>query len=256
MTQEASQRAQSPQGHASSAVAAALAAALVVVVLVTWAAAIGPSDVLRGDGTAVSTDNPTSETPTASVSSGSPTPSAADPERQHGSSDVGSWVRALAFLIEVATLLLVLFLLWRGVRWARQTYGARDRRAPPPEDVDFEVIRAPEAADEVRRDAGVQRGLLDEGPPRDAIVACWERFEVQALAAGLGRKHWETSAEFTLRFLDLVATDEHAVARLAELYREARFSDHVMGEDARDEARRALAGIHAGLVRPAVRGPW
>jgi hypothetical protein len=235
-------------------VAAVLAAAVVVVVLVTWAASIGPDDVLRGDGVAVSTENPTSETPTASVATGSPTPTDDQPEDQHGSTGVGSWVRALAFLIEVATLLLVLFLLWRGVRWARQTYDARDRGAPSPDQVDFEVIRAPEAADEVRRDAEVQRGLLDAGPPRDAIVACWERFEVQALAAGLGRRLWETSAEFTLRFLDLVATDEHAVARLAELYREARFSDHVMGEDARDEARRALGQIHAGLVQPAVRG--
>jgi hypothetical protein len=242
-----------PAGHASTAVAAVLAAALLVVVLVTWAAAIGPGDVLRGDGvpirTAVPTDEPTTETP-----SGTPTLSDGERLEQARPDGVADWVRTVGFLLELATLLLALYLLWRGLRWARETYDARDRGAPAPPDLDFDVIDTPAALDEVRRDADVQRRLLEEGPPRDAIVACWERFETQAQAARLGRRPWETSAEFTLRFLDLVSADEHAVARLAELYREARFSDHEMGEPARLEARDALARIHAGLVRPATGG--
>lgn len=251
---EAPRPARSVAGHASSAIAAVLAAALLVVVLVTWAASIGPSDVLRGDGIPASTGNPQDAATTRSPT-GSPTVSDVDRARQREPAGVPGWVRTVGFLLELATLLLVVYLLWRGVRWAREAFEARERGPAPPDDVDFDVILAPEAAEEVRRDADAQRRLLDQGPPRNAIVACWERFEVQAQAAGLGRKQWETSAEFTLRFLDLVAADEHAVSRLAELYREARFSDHVIDEDTRDEARRALADIHAGLVGPLVRGP-
>jgi hypothetical protein len=59
---------------------------------------------------------------------------------------------------------------------------------------------------------------------------------VQAEAAGIGREPWETSAEFTLRVLDLVSADERAVAELSVLYREARFSDHDLDEAARTAA--------------------
>ena len=80
-------------------------------------------------------------------------------------------------------------------------------------------------AEEIARDAAEQRRVLMEGSPRNAIVECWHRFEQQAAGAGLDRHPWETSSEFTLRMLDLVAADTGAVAELAVLYREARFSD-------------------------------
>lgn len=236
--------------QASSAVAAVLGAALLVVALVTWAATIGPSDVLRGDGLPVSTATPTEATSTVTPS-GTATPT--DGERLEQREPDGhspGWVRTLAFLVEIATLLLGLFLLWRLLQWARESYDARDRRLPPPEDLDFDVISTPQAVDRILDDAQVQLGLLDDGTPRNAIVASWHRFEMQARAAGLGRRHWETSSEFTLRFLDLVAADEHAVTLFAELYREARFSDHEIGESARDAAREALGTIHSGLVAP------
>jgi hypothetical protein len=66
---------------------------------------------------------------------------------------------------------------------------------------------------------------------------------------------WETSSEFTLRLLDLVAAEDRAVSRLAGLYREARFSEHPMTEAHRAAALEALAVIHAGLRLPASRGP-
>ena len=59
----------------------------------------------------------------------------------------------------------------------------------------------------------------------------------------------ETSSEFALRLLDLAEADPRAVADLAALYREARFSDHRLDEPARERARTALAAIHA-LGRP------
>ncbi|MCW2767133.1 MAG: hypothetical protein JWO11_3092 [Nocardioides sp.] len=233
--------------HTTSAVAAVLAAALLVVVLVTWAASIGPSDVLRGDGIAPRRTDPTQPATTYTPSATTPPTDGERLQQRTPDGDANPVVRAIAFFIEIATLVLALYLLWRLLRWARETYDARDRRVPAPDDVDFEVISAPQATDEILADAEPQLALLDVGTPRNAIVAGWHRFEVQALAAGFGRRHWETSSEFTLRFLDLVAADEHAVSVFAELYREARFSDHEIGEPARAAAREALSAIHAGL---------
>jgi Domain of unknown function (DUF4129) len=85
------------------------------------------------------------------------------------------------------------------------------------------------------------------GTPRNAIVACWDRFEEQAERAGLARRPWETSSEFTIRLLDLVSADGGSVARLERLYHEARFSEHPIGEEQRAEAVEALEAVHRSL---------
>ena len=60
------------------------------------------------------------------------------------------------------------------------------------------------------------------------------------MRAGVERRPWQTTAEFVLGVLDLVGADRGAVARLADLYREARFSDHPMTDEHRREALDAL----------------
>jgi hypothetical protein len=146
-------------------------------------------------------------------------------------------------------LLAVLYVLFRVGRWAWQTYDARRRPDPPPEETEFDVLEGPRRlAEEITRDAAEQRRVLMEGSPRNAIVECWHRFELQAAGAGLERHPWETSSEFTLRMLDLVAADSGAVAELAVLYREARFSTHSLDEAARERAVVDLDAIHAGLL--------
>ena len=50
-----------------------------------------------------------------------------------------------------------------------------------------------------------------------------------------------------LRILDLAEADDGAVRRLAELYREARFSDHEVTEEHRSQALAALTGIRRSL---------
>ncbi len=102
-------------------------------------------------------------------------------------------------------------------------------------------------AEAIAADASGQRAALLEGTPRNAIVACWHRFEQQARSIGLAREPWETSSEFTLRLLDLVAAEPEAVAELAALYREARFSDHELSEATRQRASAALDRIHGSL---------
>ena len=66
-------------------------------------------------------------------------------------------------------------------------------------------------------------------------------------AAGLPRSRHETSAEFVVRVLHRLDLDPRAIGELAALYREARFSDHQLGEEARERARAALERLHADL---------
>ena len=220
---------------------AVLAATVLVVVLATWAAAIGPDRVFNGSGSS----KETSSEPT-DLDRVAPEPQAAAEEEED---DEGGASAALIAL-EVAILLAIIYLLILVFRWVRldvtpQRWRKRRRRRP----VEFEVLPAsPEqAAEEMVRDADQQLALLLEGTPRNGIVACWHRFEVQAERAGFGREAWETSAEFTLRVLDVVAADERAVAELSVLYREARFSDHELAESTRTAAVDALERIHRGL---------
>jgi len=157
---------------------------------------------------------------------------------------------AIGWVIRVACVLLVLWLLYLGTRRLMEWF--RDLRDRPkrvgPAEVDFDVLDDPDPlVEEIRKDADEQFELLFGGQPRNAIVACWDRFEEQAERVNASRKPWETSSEFTLRLLDDVAADAGAVARLEALYREARFSDHEIDEPRREAAVAALRAIHASL---------
>jgi hypothetical protein len=161
-----------------------------------------------------------------------------------------TFFRVVGILLMIAFLALVAWLVYHGVRRlydALRTYRRRARRQKV-ENVDFEVLDDPDALrEELGRGADEQFELLLGGTPRNAIVACWDRFEDYAERVDASRKYWETSSEFTLRLLDLVSADPAAVARLEALYREARFSDHEMGEERRQEAVEALRAIHRSL---------
>ena len=107
-------------------------------------------------------------------------------------------------------------------------------------------------AREMVADAAAQRDLLlATASPGNAVVACWQRFETQAEAAGMARHPWETSSEYTMRVLDLVDADQPAVSRLGALYREARFSEHALTEEHRAQAVAALDAIHRTIGIPA-----
>lgn len=155
---------------------------------------------------------------------------------------------AIGWVIKVAALLVLAWLLYRGVRRLRDLVRWRSRPPPKAELVEFDVLDDPDAlAEEIRADAGEQFDLLFGGTPRNAIVACWDRFEEQAERVNAARKPWETSSEFTLRLLDAVSADSAAVRRLEALYREARFSEHEIDESRRASAVEALQAIHASL---------
>jgi hypothetical protein len=116
------------------------------------------------------------------------------------------------------------------------------RRPPPPPDADR---RAAEALTEAV-DLGLRR--LDEGEPRDAVIACWVVLERAAAEAGTPRRPSETPAQLVTRVLAQHLVSREALERLVGLYREARYSAHVLGPSARGEARTALERVRTELA--------
>jgi uncharacterized protein DUF4129 len=232
-----------------TAVVAVVGGVLLVTLLVTWAATIGPGEVLRGDGPTAQREEPT-ETPSP-TDTASPGASTADLD----DTDPGNVKVIAAIAIGLQLLLLGVFLFgaYHGARVVHDTLRGRSprrgRRTPPPEEVEFDVLEQPaELVRELAGGAAAQRDLLASGSPRNAIVEVWNRFETLAASAGARRRPWETSSEFTLKVLAAADADSTAVARLAGLYREARFSDHELTEEHRAAAESALAAIHAALA--------
>jgi hypothetical protein len=237
--------------HRRGPTAAIVFVAMVGVLLVTWAATVGPSEVLHGDGPRQfqAVDEP-SKSPSASPSD-SLAADAKEAARNDGSAAGDLLVNVFTVVFACGTVVMVVLLglsARSGLRRLRE--AVRERRGlADPEETGFEVIDPPtRLARALSEDQDRQRALLEEGSPRNGIVQCWHRFEELAAEAGLGRLVWETPGEFALRLLTTVEADEDAAYRLTLLYREARFSHHELGESARDEALEALVTIHLGLA--------
>jgi Domain of unknown function (DUF4129) len=123
------------------------------------------------------------------------------------------------------------------------------RRSPPPAPAD-----PPEPGMRIDDPAvlalAVEAGLreLEDGEPADGIVACWVQLERAAADAGAERALPETPSELAGRLIDTQDVTPGPLLRLAELYREARYSRHRLGEAARTEARLALEEVRADLA--------
>ena len=237
-------------------------------VLVAWATLVGPSQVFTGPGVGEhTTPTPTrscvplevvSTAPDGSTTTERPEnprhlpwceePSAAQGEPQTTErADPPLWLKVLTWAFVAAILATILALLvFVGI--ALRGQRVHRRRREEREQVGFTVLDEPaRLVEEITHDADRQDAVLREGDPRNAIVAAWQRFEVQGGAAGVGRHPWETSSEYAIRILDLVAADSGAVNLLATLYREARFSEHPITEDHRAAALEALVAIRHSL---------
>jgi hypothetical protein len=235
-----------PVRAGTSAGVAVLAAAGLLLVLVTWAASIGPDQVVSGGH--VQRVHPPARSLSAPVAA-QPDPAAAARAEHRG--EPPAWLAAIAWVLELLTLAVVAFLARQLLRKLRRWWRtrSRSRRIAPEEVVEFEVLdSAAHVSELLEADAAEQRiQLAMSGAPRNAIVECWHRFEEQAVRAGMARRPWQTTAEFVLGVLDLVGADRGAVSRLADLYREARFSDHPMTDAHRSAALAALDEIHRSL---------
>lgn len=237
-------------------------------VLVAWATLVGPDEVFTGPGPRPGPGTTSAETciplPVVTNADGSTRELIPDDinERDYceppgaGVSQYRDfveqhpppwWIKVLGWFF-LGTLLLVVIV---GIGWlvVALARAVLSRNADVQRlDVAFTVLDEPgRVAEQVVRDAAEQDGLLRQGDARNAIVAAWHRFEVQGDRAGVPRQASETSSEYALRLLDLAHADVGPVTRLAELYREARFSDHPITEGHRAEALAALDAIRRSL---------
>lgn len=217
-------------------VAGALAFGLLLLV---WVSSTRPVSILSGGRVA---DFPT---PTASVPSpGSSARSGreqAEEDQIRPTMDLG-WVGDLISVLVLGVLLVGLVLAFRWV-W-------RNRWHPPerPATGQFEVLPEVDAVSAaLARDIESQFAAVLGGSPRNGIVECWHRLESIVGEAGLPRKPWETSVEFTVRVLKRLDLDPRAISDLSRLYREARFSEHELDESHRVAARSALQRLHSDL---------
>jgi hypothetical protein len=186
-------------------------------------------------------------------------PDASDPNNEQDrpnpnrSADVESDEEIGVWFDIIASVLLGALALALGAMLVRRTRARRRRRKPARDRGD--VVRAPESA--LAESVEVPSALVDatddlqvllqQGTPRNAIVSCWVALEDACSRAGLARHPAETSVEFTSRVLSTFVLTETAIDDLAALYREARFSAHVLTEQDREAAVQALHEVQAQL---------
>jgi hypothetical protein len=165
------------------------------------------------------------------------------------SGHVSSWSGPLVLGLVVVGIAIVAGLAARLSRSPRHAPGAAGRLlVPTPEQA---------AADSEERflsalDEG--RAVLARGPVREAVVACWILLEDAAARAGVVLNPADTATDLAARVRRTRGVAEPRLHRLAELYREARFSEHRMDEAARAEARACVEAIRAQLRNDDARG--
>lgn len=217
------------------------------------AAALGVLTVVASSGPVgfVTTSPPGSGPPPTLPPPPSATTTTAPPNpRATGFMDPSSIPSLPGWVVVILQSLLIVVVLLAGL-WLLRTawrnlprYRSRVQEEP-------QIITLPDLPEELTRSAAARMALLQDGTPRNAIVACWLDLEDAAGAVGLPRRASETSAEYTTRVLKTWDLAPDALGSLAALYREARFSRHELTEAHREVAVRRLTVLHEELWRVA-----
>lgn len=97
---------------------------------------------------------------------------------------------------------------------------------------------------------------VEQPDAREAVVQAWLVLGAAAAAAGTAARPAETASEYAERIAAAHRLPAASVHRLAELYREARFSAHEVRAEHRDEARARLQELQTALRHePSAPGP-
>ena len=89
--------------------------------------------------------------------------------------------------------------------------------------------------------------LRAERDPRRAVIRAYSGMERTLGARGLPRHAYEAPFEYLERILTGVQASAHAVGRLTNLFERARFSEHTIDRQMKDEAIDALVALRAEL---------
>ena len=222
----------------SARLAAVAVVVLSALVLVSLAARSGRTETVRPVTTPAQT--PTEPLPSASTALRDEAPPAPDTSAEMPE----GLVLLLALLL--FGLIAVSLLFWTTVLRAEPRPRRRGHAGPQPPPRDG---TAADQVDPAPLADAVQAGLrhLQDGSPGEGIVACWVQLERAAADAGTHRTAPDTPSELAGRLIDRHDVTPGPLLRLADLYREARFSRHELPESAREAARAALEAVRAEL---------
>jgi hypothetical protein len=219
-----------------------LAGALTTLFVGAWAASAGPVALFRRQNLSGFGER---RAPGSDFEQWSNVPP--PPKKIYSSADANETVVAVIVwglrLLIVAIVATVVYLVAREL-WQRRPMAVAEPEAGAAIDTLPEVLL---------EGATARMEHLETGTPTDAIVACWVRLEEEVTAAGLKENSARTSSEVVADVLADYDVDASALAELAALYREARFSEHTLGESHRARARDALTTVHVDLRRAATR---
>lgn len=176
---------------------------------------------------------------TVAPDGGSPTPDDSSPRTAPGWL---IWAVAILFVAPILLGLTFLPAMLYAPLYGLFSFGRRKAEVELPPEVD-------DQAEATRLAAAVEEGLreLDQGGPGEGVVASWVLLERAAADAGTHRAAPDTPSELAGRLIDRHPVSSAPLLRLADLYREARFSRHELPESARTEARANLEQLRAEL---------
>ncbi|MER7004604.1 DUF4129 domain-containing protein [Dactylosporangium sp. NPDC000555] len=166
--------------------------------------------------------------------------------RAPGTGELPAWLTYVAMaLCVVLVAVLVGSLVWFLLRHRAPKRPSRlfvEPEQPKP-------MAGADAGEEVM--AAVEAGLVDlsdtDADPRRAVIACWVRLERAAAAAGTPRLAGDSPTELVTRLLAAHQVSRPTLEGFAEVYREARYATHPVGERSRQDAIDALRQIRAEL---------
>ena len=122
---------------------------------------------------------------------------------------------------------------WWSDRWRKSARG--ELRGPLLADAIAEALD--ESLDDLRA----------EPDPRKAVIAAYARLESVLAQHGLPRRSSEAPLEYLRRMLAVLAVTGEAARRLTTLFERARFSQHEVGVEMKEEAIEALETVRDDL---------
>ena len=90
--------------------------------------------------------------------------------------------------------------------------------------------------------------LRAEPDPRRAVIAAYARLEGVLAAHGLPRKPSEAPLEYLARMLEGLSVSDRAARALTELFERAKFSQHAVGPEMKEQAIAALETVRDDLL--------
>ena len=209
-----------------------------------WLFALLLGGLLGVEPTELGYQPPADRTPVQPAAGPPAAPAAPQPRQQESDG------RVLRYLEVTTVALVVMTLVGTVVTAVRRRRGRRPAAPLPPT-----AERAPSEPGPEPLAVAAERGLAEVGDlsrgPREAIIACYAAME-QALAGspGAAPQVSDTPSEVLARAVGHRAVRAGSATTLVEVFAAARFSRHVMTEDHREVAERALRAVLDELRQP------